>query len=71
MRGNRWHVPLDPECPDNPVTVFNADPMTQAYGLDGDEEFTGPMEAKHLKECERCRLYGAENVEPRAGRDFG
>lgn len=65
MRRNafRYHVPLDPDCPDNPIVIFNEDPITQAYGLGGDEEFTGPMEAKHLAKCERCREYGAANIE--------
>ena len=64
-RRNRftYHMPLDPDCPDNPVVRFKEDPMTQYYGLGDDEEFTQPMEAKHLRTCERCREYALDNVE--------
>ena len=56
-----YHMPLDPECPDNNTQAFYDDPMTQYSGM-GSE--LGPViEARHRRSCERCQEYGAANVE--------
>ena len=53
-------MPLDPDCPDNPMEAFLSDPMTQYYGM-GDE--MGPdIESRHLAKCQRCQDYGAANI---------
>lgn len=59
----KWHAPVDPECPE--VANFNhnlySDPMSELCGcLD---EIQESWEARHAKECERCREYGCANIE--------
>lgn len=62
----KYHPPLDPDCPD--VAKFMSelynDPMTQAMGAPVDDIVEG-FENKHRSKCERCRYYGAENIEVR------
>jgi hypothetical protein len=60
--GYQVHAPLDPDCPDNPVDQgFWDDPITVASGV-GDE-IAADLEAKHRRTCERCRNFGAANIE--------
>ena len=56
----QWYMPLDPECPDNPVKKFLADPMSSIAPV---EDFIPDLEARHRAKCERCREYGAANVD--------
>lgn len=56
-----WHLPLDPACPDNPLNGFYDDPITQACGCA--DEIAADLESRHLSKCERCRDYGAANIE--------
>lgn len=62
----RYRAPLDPECPK--VREFrNAlfdDPMTEAMGAPTDEIMEG-FEKKHRATCERCKKFGAANIEIR------
>jgi hypothetical protein len=58
---HRYHAPLDPECPDNPLPALWDDPMT-AYSGCGDE-IAADLEAKHQRNCKRCQEYGAANIE--------
>jgi len=59
----RWNTPLDPECPE--VQKFSEtmsnDPMVDYSGV-GDELWED-FHKKHQGECERCREYGAANIE--------
>lgn len=55
------HLPLDPDCPDNPMGDFWNDPMT-AYSGCGDE-LAPLIESRHRAKCERCRMFGVENIE--------
>jgi hypothetical protein len=59
-----WFAPLDPECPT--VSAFMAelfnDPMTAAMGAPVDD-ICKDFERKHRKGCERCKEYGAANIE--------
>lgn len=61
MSGFRWRFPLDPDCPDNPLTTFYDDPMTAYCGCA--DEIAENLEAKHIAKCPRCQEYGAANVE--------
>lgn len=57
-----YHLPLDPNCPSNPVDEdFWNDPMTLYSGC-GDE-IAEMLEDKHRKSCERCQLHGAAEIE--------
>jgi hypothetical protein len=58
----QWHVPVDPECE---VVVqyaetLGVDPVGSAFGTDGEQ--WAAFERLHRGECERCALYGAENM---------
>lgn len=59
----KWRHPLDPKCP--AVRYFTrdllSDPLTQMGAPIDDimEDF----ERRHRSVCERCRLYGLENIE--------
>jgi len=57
----RWHAPLDPDCPDNPLNTFYDDPMTSACGCA--DEIAQDLENKHRAKCKRCQEYGAANIE--------
>lgn len=61
MNAFRWHAPLDPDCPNNPLNNLWDDPMT-AYSGCGDE-IADDLEARHMKSCERCQVFGAANIE--------
>jgi hypothetical protein len=61
MMNAYWHMPLDPECPDNPLNRFWDDPMSQACPC-GDE-IADNLEQRHLAKCKRCQEYGAANIE--------
>lgn len=66
----REHLPIDPECPEAQVEVFQAaedldnDPISIHYGFtshsEGDYE---RMENAHRKNCNRCMEYGLANIE--------
>ena len=60
----RYHAPLDPECPEVISFMDNLfdDPMTSAMGAPTDDICEG-FERKHRRTCERCREYGAANIE--------
>lgn len=55
-----WYTPLDPDCPNNPMEAFYADPITIAYGANDCDTL---LEKNHRRECERCRDYGLENID--------
>lgn len=58
----QWHNPLDPECPD--VVEWEKgldDPIMRLSGCAG--EFNADFEKRHRSDCDRCQLYGAENIE--------
>ena len=55
------HLPLDPECPDNPLIALWDDPMT-AYSGCGDE-IADDLEKRHIAKCQRCQEFGCENIE--------
>ena len=57
----QWHLPLDPACPNNPMTGFFSDPITQACGCA--DELASDMEARHRRNCRRCAIYGTTNIE--------
>lgn len=58
----KWHHPLDPDCPNYPLgEEFWNDPMTIYSGV-GDE-IADLLEDKHRKDCQRCRFFGASNIE--------
>lgn len=60
----QWHAPLDPNCPtvrDKTDRLLN-DPMTWAYGAPVDDIMEA-FERKHRGECDRCREFGAANIE--------
>jgi len=60
--GAHYEMPLDPECPNNPVTQdFWDDPMTAYSGCGG--EIAEMLEKKHRTHCKRCREYGCANIE--------
>ena len=67
-----FHAPLDPACPEVehafqiPVwdletgeTYWVEDPM----GAPVMDELWADFEKKHRAKCERCQMYGAENIE--------
>lgn len=60
----KWHAPVDPDCPE--VREFTDsllnDPMTEAMGAPVDEILEA-FEARHRQTCERCREFGAANIE--------
>lgn len=56
----QWHAPLDPDCPDNPATRPH-DPMDDYCGCM--DEINADLETRHRAKCERCREYGAANIE--------
>jgi hypothetical protein len=60
----RFHMPVDPGCP--AVAAYRAmvsdDPMTEFIGAPVDEIMEG-FERRHMAVCDRCRLYGAANIE--------
>jgi len=60
----QWHLPLDPECPRNPLQGFWEDPMTAQSGC-GDEVLAY-LERRHLRDCQRCQEYGVANIEVEA-----
>ncbi len=60
----RWRCPVDPDCPkvrDFKEKLLN-DPMTHAMGAPVDDILEG-FDTKHSASCERCREFGAMNVE--------
>jgi hypothetical protein len=60
----RYHAPCDPACPVYAgfvASLFN-DPMTDAMGAPTDDIVEG-FERRHRAGCERCREYGAANIE--------
>ena len=60
----RYHAPVDPECPtvaDFMESLFG-DPMTAAMGAPTDDICEG-FERRHRLKCERCREFGAANIE--------
>lgn len=57
----RYHFPLDPECPDNPLNDFYDDPITQDCGCAS--EIAEHLEHKHRLTCKRCQEYGAACVD--------
>lgn len=62
----RWYAPLDPECPevrDYSDTLFD-DPMTEAMGAPTDD-IMADFARRHRQTCERCRDFGAANIEVR------
>lgn len=73
MNGYRWHAPLDPACPDNPLvrnepfavlddgTEIWEDPMDAECGCM--DEINDDAERRHLASCARCQEYGAANIE--------
>lgn len=60
----RCYAPCDPDCPEyrEYVEVLVNDPMTDAMGAPVDEIIEG-FERRHRFKCERCRAYGAANIE--------
>ena len=60
----RYNFPVDPDCP--AVSKFRTamleDPMTHAMGAPTDELFE-LFDRRHRNNCDRCREYGAANVE--------
>lgn len=60
MTGYSWHLPLDPECPGNPLNRPH-DPMDDYCGCM--DEINAHAEVMHLAKCERCREYGTANIE--------
>jgi len=60
----RWHAPCDPECPEYEQYYRGLvdDPMTTAMGAPVDE-IMEDFENKHRAGCERCREFGAANIE--------
>ena len=65
MISGRWHFPVDPDCPvvEQYMDALHADPFMQWSGCA--REFIEAFEARHATECERCRAFGAANVEAR------
>lgn len=67
-RWQRWHAPLDPNCPGmkreviDRIQSMSEDPMTQHYGVDV-SEFSEQWEREHRAGCERCQEFGAANIE--------
>lgn len=61
----QWYTPLDPECPEvrEREESVSDDPIMKMSGCAG--EFYEAFRAKHLQECERCREYGAVNIDIR------
>ena len=61
---HRMHAPLDPDCPEASgfLNALFDDPMTEAMGAPTDDIVEG-FERKHRRTCERCRAYGAANIE--------
>jgi len=57
------HLPIDPECPDNPLHSFYDDPMTAECGCS--DEIAAKLESSHRRVCKRCTEYGLENIEVR------
>lgn len=60
----RWVYPLDPRCPQVKRfrnSDFWDDPITIASGIGG--EYAEEWERKHRVRCEKCRDYGAANVD--------
>ncbi len=60
MRGFEYHTPLDPECPDEPISRLLDDPMSQGAPL---EDIIPDLEDKHRMKCGRCQEFGAANIE--------
>ena len=61
-----WYAPCDPECPEYSEfsdSLFD-DPMTAAMGAPTGEIMEG-FERRHRADCERCREYGAANIDIR------
>jgi hypothetical protein len=59
-----WRMPLDSDCPEVQRftdALFN-DPMTEAMGAPTDD-IMHFWSIKHRAGCERCKEYGAANVE--------
>lgn len=57
-----YHHPVDPDCPDvQDYFEMADDPMMRDSGCWG--EFKADFEKAHIRECERCRMYGCENIE--------
>lgn len=57
-----FHIPVDPECPtvDEYARTLYEDPMSEGAPVD---EIIAAFERRHLLECERCKAFGAENIE--------
>lgn len=63
----RWHMPLDPDCPDVAHAfqvevepgVWIDDPMA-AYVID---DLWEDFNKRHPARCERCREFGLANIE--------
>ena len=60
----KYYAPCDPECPEYSeyYRCLVDDPMTSAMGAPVDDIMEG-FERKHRATCERCREYGAENID--------
>lgn len=74
MRPNaRLIQPLDPECDgakkiEQYAMDGSGDPMTQHYGAyDVIRDQVKSMESKHRETCQRCREYGAANIDVDTG----
>ena len=58
----QWHLPVDPECEvvADYAETFGLDPGAIASGVASVE--WAAFERLHRGECERCALYGVENM---------
>ena len=63
MSNNRWHAPVDPNCPAVLAqrAAYRNDPIMQESGCE--EEFMEDFETRHRAKCERCKQFGAANIE--------
>lgn len=59
-----YRFPLDPDCPGYAkiVDALMDDPMTEAMGAPVDD-IMEDFGRRHRNRCQRCRDYGAANVE--------
>ena len=60
----QYHLPVDPECEvvAEYAETLGLDASAIAFGGRGGGELWAAFEHFHRGECERCALYGAENM---------
>lgn len=57
----RWVVPVDPECPEV-ISMIEGLYGEGSMSTGVEDEIQDDWEKRHMRDCRRCQVYGAENI---------